>query len=203
MYLIQFLYVSFLGSFLHFAYDMTNHLFIFSIIGAVNESVWEHLKLGIFPWFSWFLIRWYFFSYINSFVGNLVAVMTFLLVILFIFYGALFIFKRHFLPLSIASFYIGVIFGSLAEYLIKDYKFSEVQELFGLIGCLIIFLYGMISSYYPIKCFITIDSKHKMYGIEAHSKRCDIIQRKKYIIFIFNLFGITLPKNTEEKEKSK
>ena len=34
-----------------------------------------------------------------------------------------------------------------------------------------------------------------MYGIEAHEKRCDIIERKKYIVFIFNLFGIPFSKN--------
>ena len=31
-----------------------------------------------------------------------------------------------------------------------------------------------------------------MYGIEAHRKRCDILEKKKYIIFIFNLLGIPL-----------
>ena len=60
MYIIQFFYISLFASFLHFSYEMSNHSFIFSLIGAVNESVWEHLKLGIFPWFSWFFIRWYF-----------------------------------------------------------------------------------------------------------------------------------------------
>ena len=33
-----------------------------------------------------------------------------------------------------------------------------------------------------------------MYGIEAHVKRCDIIAKKIYIVFIFNLFGINFTK---------
>jgi hypothetical protein len=31
-----------------------------------------------------------------------------------------------------------------------------------------------------------------MYDIEAHHKRCDILAKKKYIVFIFNYFGIPL-----------
>ena len=65
---------------------------------------------------------------------------------------------------------------------------------------ILIFSYGMICSYYPIKCFITLDAKYNMYGMEAHEKRCHITKRKKYIVFIFNLLGIALPKN-EEKSK--
>ena len=199
IYVYQFLYISFLSSFLHFAYDLSNHLFIFSIIGAVNESVYEHLRLGIFPWVSWFLIRWYFFSFENTFFGNLIAIISFMVMILVIFYGVLFIFKRHFLPVSISSFYIGVLFGTIMEYLINSFFYNKALELIGLIGCIFIFFYGMISSYYPYKCFLTIDEKCKLYGIEAHSKRCHITKRKKYIVFIFNLLGIPLPKNEEKK----
>ena len=119
IYVYQFIYISFLSLFLHFAYDLSNHLFIFSIIGAVNESVYEHLRLGIFPWVSWFLIRWYFFSFENTFFGNLIAILSFMVMILVIFYGVLFIFKKHFLPVSISSFYIGVLFGTIMEYLIN------------------------------------------------------------------------------------
>lgn len=199
IYVYQFLYISILSTFLHFAYDLTNHIFIFSIIGAINESVYEHLRLGIFPWFSWFLIRWYFFSFENTFFGNLIAVLSFMVIILFIFYGYLFIFKKHFLPVSISSFYIGILFGTFVEYLINSFFYNKVLEIIGLIGCILVFCYGMISSYYPYKYFFTIDEKYKLYGMEAHSKRCHIAKKKKYIMFIFNLLGIPLPKNEEKK----
>ena len=200
MYIYQFLYISFAASFLHFAYDLSNHLFIFSIIGAVNESVWEHLKLGIFPWFSWFLIRWYLFNYENSYFGNLIALLSYMLIILIIHYGSLFIMKKHFLLISISSFYFGVAFGSITEYLIKSYDFSHTIEVMSLISCILIFCYGEISSYFPFKGFLTIDSKYQLYGMEAHEKRCHITKRKKHIVFIFNLLGIPLPK---DKDNSK
>ena len=194
IHIYQFLYVSILSTFLHFAYDMTNHMFIFSIIGAVNESTWEHLKIGIFPWFTWFTIRSYYFSYMNSYFGNFIAVITFMLTIMAIFYVSNFILKRHFLPISIASFYIGVISGSFFEYVIKDFSLPHVFEIMGLFGCFWVILIGLMWTYFPTKFFLTLDVRYKMYGIEAHVKRCDIIAKKKYIVFIFNLFGINFTK---------
>ena len=203
MYILQFLYISILSTFLHFSYDIMNHIFIFSIIGAVNESTWEHLKIGFFPWFTWFLIRSYFFSYLNSYFGNLIALITFMITVSSIFYAGIFIMKRHCLPISVSSFYIGVISGSFFEFLIKDYPFHPVFEVIGFIGCIVIILLGIIWTYYPIKNFLTLDVRYRMYGIEAHKKRCDIIEKKKYIVYIFNLLGISFTKNDYFEENSK
>ena len=203
IYILQFLYVSIFSTFLHFAYDITNHIFIFSIIGAVNESTWEHLKLGIFPWFTWFFIRSYFFSYINSYFGNLIAIVTYMITICAIFYGSIFIMKRHILLFSISSFYAAVISGSFFEYLIKDYSFNPFFEIIGFTGCILIILLGLVWTYYPAKNFLTVDVRYRMYGIDAHKKRCDIIRKKKYIVYIFNLLGISFPKNDYFEENSK
>ena len=194
IYIYQFLYISIFSTFLHFSYDMTNHMFIFSVIGAVNESTWEHLKIGFFPWFTWFAIRSYYFSYINSFFGNFIALITFMLTIMAIFYGTIFIMKRHILLISIASFYIGVTSGSFFEYIIKDFSFPPAFEIIGIFGCFLVILSGLMWTYFPTKFFLTLDVRYRMYGIEAHDKRCDITAKKKYIVFIFNLFGINFPK---------
>lgn len=203
MYFLQFLYISFLSTFLHFSYDITNHMFIFSIIGAVNESTWEHLKIGLFPWFTWFFIRSYYFSYMNTYFGNFIALFTFMSTITLIFYGSIFIMKRHFLPISIASFYIGVISGSFFEYIIKDLILHPFLEIIGLIGLIFFILIWLKWTYYPMKNFLTLDVRYRMYGIESHEKRCDIIGKKKYIVFIFNLLGIPFPKEYSFDENSK
>jgi hypothetical protein len=169
-------------------------MFIFSVIGAVNESTWEHLKIGFFPWFTWFAIRSYYFSYINSFFGNFITLITFMLTIMAIFYGTIFIMKRHILLISIASFYIGVTSGSFFEYIIKDFSFPPAFEIIGIFGCFLVILSGLMWTYFPTKFFLTLDVRYRMYGIEAHDKRCDITAKKKYIVFIFNLFGINFPK---------
>ena len=54
-----------------------------------------------------------------------------------------------------------------------------------------------------MKNFLTLDVRYRMYGIEAHKKRCDIIEKKKYIVYIFNLLGISFPKNDYFEESPK
>ena len=202
MYIYQFLYISILSTFLHFSYDMTNHIFIFSIIGAVNESTWEHLKISIFPWLTWFFIRSYYFSYVNSYFSNFIAMITSKVSISSIFYSSIYITKKHLLPVSISSFYIGIIIGSFFEFMIKDF-IHPFFEFIGFIGCVLIILLGLIWTYYPSKNFLTLDVRYRMYGIEAHKKRCDIIEKKKYIVFIFNLLGIPFTKNESTNENYK
>lgn len=37
------------GTVLHFVYDLSNHNIIIGLFSAINESVWEHMKLLFFP----------------------------------------------------------------------------------------------------------------------------------------------------------
>ena len=46
---IRYLFVTLLGVFLHFAYDLSGQNPIVGLFSIVNESVWEHLKLVFFP----------------------------------------------------------------------------------------------------------------------------------------------------------
>ena len=47
--IIQFLFVSILGTLLHFTYDWSGQNPLAGIFSAQNESTWEHLKLLFFP----------------------------------------------------------------------------------------------------------------------------------------------------------
>lgn len=44
-----FLFVSIAGTFLHFLYDITGENVAAGLISAVNESIWEHMKLIFYP----------------------------------------------------------------------------------------------------------------------------------------------------------
>ena len=44
-----FLFTSALGTFLHFLYDLTGGSVISALFSAVNESIWEHMKLLFYP----------------------------------------------------------------------------------------------------------------------------------------------------------
>lgn len=47
--LIGFLFVSVTGTLLHFLYDFSGKSLAAALISAVNESIWEHMKLIFYP----------------------------------------------------------------------------------------------------------------------------------------------------------
>ena len=49
------------GTLLHFLYDWTNSRFI-ALFSAVNESIWEHMKLLFFPMIVFAIFESFYFS---------------------------------------------------------------------------------------------------------------------------------------------
>jgi len=48
-----------LGSFFHFIYELSGFFKPVALIGAVNESTWEHLKIGFWPAFLFTTIEYF------------------------------------------------------------------------------------------------------------------------------------------------
>ena len=55
-----FLFTSILGTFLHFLFDLSERSVIAAIFSAVNESIWEHMKLIYYPMFLFSMIEYRF-----------------------------------------------------------------------------------------------------------------------------------------------
>ena len=53
-----FIFTGIAGVLLHFLYDWTNQSIITAPFSAVNESIWEHMKLLFFPLFAFSLIEY-------------------------------------------------------------------------------------------------------------------------------------------------
>lgn len=43
------LFINLFGILLHFLYDFSGKVLIVGIFAPINESIWEHLKLGFYP----------------------------------------------------------------------------------------------------------------------------------------------------------
>ena len=52
-----FLFTSVVGTLLHFLYDWSGESRIAGLFSAVNESIWEHMKLVYFPMFLFALVQ--------------------------------------------------------------------------------------------------------------------------------------------------
>jgi hypothetical protein len=51
-------FIIFLGSAFHFTYEFSGRFAFVGVFSAVNESVWEHLKLAFWPSVIWLLIEY-------------------------------------------------------------------------------------------------------------------------------------------------
>ena len=65
--IVGFFFSVFLGSFLHFAYKLSNNSIIVGTFSAINESTWEHMKLLFFPMFIFSIIQFFFFRNVDQF----------------------------------------------------------------------------------------------------------------------------------------
>ncbi|MBQ8724231.1 MAG: hypothetical protein IJY74_00995 [Oscillospiraceae bacterium] len=58
IYIIGFLWTAVLGTLLHFTYEWSGQNSFVGLFSAVNESIWEHMKLLFFPAASYALITY-------------------------------------------------------------------------------------------------------------------------------------------------
>ena len=145
------IFIIVLGSFFHFLYDLTNHNKIVGYFTSVNESTWEHIKLGITPITLWTIIELLTFDFNNLFFAKFASIITFSLGIIILYYGYKKLLKKNILFLDILIFYISLGLSSIVsvKLLMKD-NFGTLLNLFGFIGIIfIIYLYKYFNKNTP------------------------------------------------------
>lgn len=164
-----FIFTAIAGTFLHFLFDLIGQQPMVGIFSAVNESIWEHMKLLFVP----MLIaaaanRILFGSGKNCFwFGKLVGITTGLVLIPALYYtytGALGV---HFTWLDISIFYIAAAAGYLAEiiFLRCGSPCSKTSERIAVIALMILAVAFILFTYFPPKLPIFQDPVTRGYGI--------------------------------------
>lgn len=144
------IFIIILGAFLNFAYELSGNNLLVGLFSAVNESVWEHLKLSFVPGFLWLFIQKYFYrlSEPNLYVARAVALFVALVLIVLLFYGYLIFLEKPFLPLDILIFFVSVLTAQHISYKIlsseKDYsafKLIAISAILIMLGAFVIFTF--------------------------------------------------------------
>jgi hypothetical protein len=140
------LFIVLLGSFLHFTFELSGSWKPLGIISAVNESVWEHLKLPFWPALLFTLIEYCAFrrlKYVRStfWLAKALGAYFMPVVIVVIFYSYTSFVEESLLPVDIATFVVAVIAGQFFSYYLL--RFLNVPPSFKWIG-LFMFLIGII-----------------------------------------------------------
>ncbi len=148
------------GSLLHFVFDWSGKSLVVAPIGAVNESVWEHLKLGFWPLLLWAGIEYVAFGKLiqNFFAAKAAALFVYLVTIPTLFYTYRALFEEN-LFVDIFIFVIAVILGQLTGYtiLILKKESGVLLNIFSFFSILILALAFIAFTFVPPHIFLLQD----------------------------------------------
>lgn len=106
-----FLIISTAGTLLHFLYEWSGKNPIVGMFSAVNESIWEHLKLLFFPAVIWSFTAWLAGKkrYKNDIAASLAGILAGMLTIVSVYYTYTGILGFDISALDIALYYVSVL----------------------------------------------------------------------------------------------
>lgn len=166
---LGFLFISITGMLLHFAYEWSSQSKLVALIGAVNESTWEHMKIAAIPAFVWSIVEIPFIGNDPNFIAaRLVAVATILLAIPLIFYGYQLFTRKSILALDIGLFVASIGLGQwLSALVMNSAPVPVLITYICLILLVVLFAACMLLTRMPIRNFLFRDPINGKYGIEA------------------------------------
>lgn len=159
-----------IGSMMHFAYDLSKNNLIVGLFTAVNESIWEHLKMVLIPVILWWVLYYCFKGRqhcINKnkwFQSAFVALITSLLTIPMLYYFYTEAFGIELLVIDIIILFLAIIFGQLLA--LHFYKYGKgVNSRIVIVFFVVLISMFMIFTFYPPHIPLFQDNTSGDYGI--------------------------------------
>jgi hypothetical protein len=166
------LFIIIMGALLHFTFDFSGGWKPLGVISAVNESVWEHLKLTFWPAVFWTILEFFFVHRTNKgynpnfMLAKAVGAYLMPLVIVVIFYSYTTFTGHSILAVDLSSFVIAVVLGQIVSYkLLRSLKISGAFNLLGLIMLIIGALLFAVFTFHPPSFGVFRDPVSGGYGI--------------------------------------
>lgn len=151
--IIGFIFVGIAGVILHFLYDWTNQSVIVATFSAVNESIWEHMKLLFFSMFIFSLIEY---KYIGKKIKNfwcvkLAGTLIGLLMIPIIYYTYSGVFGVNIDWINILIYYVssGTAYCLEYQFIDKQIGFIKFNLIYFIILCFIAVMFIVFTFIQP------------------------------------------------------
>lgn len=164
--IVSAIFVCILGILLHFTYKFFGENIFIASFSAVNESVWEHLKLLFFPLLFTTIIGYFYIGKKapNFLCSKTLGIITSMLFIIIFFYTYTRIIGKGIVFIDIASFFIAVILGEYLAYklMISNFKCNNIIVSSILI---VILIYFIMFTYFPPNIGLFKDPVTNQYGI--------------------------------------
>jgi hypothetical protein len=166
--LVGIVFIIFLGSALHFTFEWSDGQPVVGIFSAVNESVWEHLKLAFWPTLFYAVIGYWFLhkQAANLFSAKTLGVCLMITIIPIVFYVYTTVTGRTIFAVDISTFIVAVIIGQLASYKLLTYKrLPPNLNLTAVAALIALALAFSMFTFYPPNLSIFKDAVMGGYGI--------------------------------------
>lgn len=161
-----------IATFLHFVYDLSGGSTLSILFGAVNESVWEHIKIFAVGYVVWTLIEilWVKPPF-KKFVTAKTVSLYFLSISIIVFFYTYNLFTEE--PILIVDLLSSFVFVALSQYISFRLTVSdnEIEDYFAVAVLLLMTYFVMFFSFtvFPPKADLFKDPVTGMYGIiEKH-----------------------------------
>ena len=157
-----------LGTLLHFTYELSNYNMIVGLFSAVNESVWEHLKLLFYPMFLMSIIGYFIIGKksMNYWFAQMIGIISALIFVVIFFYTYTGIVGKNFAVLDIGSFIVGILFGEYIIYQILKRNNMYKAEIQSFILVIILLLCFIVFTIYPPIIPLFEDPIYGTFGLE-------------------------------------
>lgn len=167
--IIVILFCLILGTLLHFIYEWSGENLFVGSFSAVNESVWEHLKLAFYPMLIAAIIEYFFVknianNYVEAKTIGIFTAISFIVVAFFTYSG---IIGTSIIAIDILLFIISIILGEYVVYkLMKRNDESTVATTsLSIIILAFLLLCFVIFTYLPPEVNLFRDVTTGVYGI--------------------------------------
>lgn len=144
-----------LGTLLHFTYKVSGENTVVASFSAINESIWEHLKLFYFPMLLTLIIGYF---YIGKNISNFlcsktIGIITSMLFTVIFFYTYSGILGKNLAIIDISSFFVATILGEYVAYRFMNSTFKCNNK----IAIIVLIIVGI--------CFVTFTYSAPQIGI--------------------------------------
>jgi len=165
--IVGIVFIILLGSLLHFTFEFSGNNIVVGSFSAVNESVWEHLKLPFWPAAFWMLISMFLIrkSVNNFFTAKTIGTYVMVMFIPAVFYSYTTLTGESNLVVDIGSFILAVVLGQLLSIKIYKYKLNKLYEIAAIVAIIILAVMFVVFTFYPPQLEIFRDSITGQYGI--------------------------------------
>lgn len=167
--LIGIIFISILGSVLHFVFDWSGRWEPVGVIAAINESVWEHFKIGFWPALFYAIAEyWFLKKFTNSFIiAKTAGIYAIPVTIAVLFYSYTAATGQEILIVDILIFVVAIAVGQLISYRILTLR--QVPSWLNAVGLIILISLAIafgVFTFYPPHLSVFRDAVTGTYGIQ-------------------------------------